>query len=351
MIYRIEGFDHFTTQAQLITEPGWSVTGTITIETNQGRNGTGNLRTTGSNGCHATYTIPTPQANGLVNLAFSTDSIGVTTEWDYFLIRVGTTVHLAISVDTTGKLLLRLGSGGALLDTGTTTIAPNTYYHVQMKFVIDDASGSFELRLDGSASAELSYSGDTRNGATATWDNIDFRGQSLNADSPFVRFDDVVLGDLTDSGVAGNPANDWLGDLRVLTKFPETGNGANTGLTPSTGSDHGALVDESTPNDDTDYNSGLAVSDKDTYTFPTLGVSTSAIIAIEPVLRAKKTDAGSRSICPVLRSGGVDYDGADQALTTSYAYYGQVYHDDPDTGLPWDETAWDALEVGMKVTV
>ena len=351
MIYRLEGFDHFTTQAQLITEPGWSVTGTIGIETNQGRNGTGNLRTTGSNGCHATYTIPTAKVNGLVNLAFNTDSIGVTTEWDYFLIRVGTTVHLAISVNTSGKLLLRRGSGGTLLATGTTTINAATYYHVQMKFVIDDVSGSFALRLDGATSDELSYSGDTRNGATATWDNLDLRGQELSADSPFIRFDDVVLGDLTDSGVAGNAANDWLGDLRVLTKFASTGNGANTGLTPSTGSDHGALVDESTPNDDTDYNSGLNVNEKDTYAFPTLGVSTSAIIAIQPSLRVKKTDAGARSICPVLRSGGADYDGTSQALSISYTYYADVYHADPATGLPWDETAWDALEVGMKVTV
>lgn len=349
MIHRIEGFSHFTTQAQMATEPGWAITGTITVETNQGRNGQGNLRTAGSNGCHATYSLLSPQATGLVNLAFSTDSVNA--GYSYFRILDGATVHLDFLISAGGFLEVRRGAGGTVLATGTTTININTYYHCQLKFNIDNAAGTIALRLNGATSDELTFSGDTRNGGNATWDRLDLRGQELNANSPFIRFSDVVIGDQVDSGVAGNPANDWLGDLRVLTKFPSTGNGTNTGLTCSAGSDHGALVDEATPNDDTDYNSGINVGDKDTYNFPTLGVSTASIPFVQPCWRAKKTDAGARSVCPVLRSGGSDHDGSDQSLTTSYAYQEQGYHADPATGLPWDETAWNALEVGMKVTV
>jgi hypothetical protein len=45
----------------------------------------------------------------------------------------------------------------------------------------------------------------------------------------------------------------------------------------------------------------------------------------------------------------VDYDGATQALTTSYAYYDEIQSVDPDTAAEWTDTAFDAAEFGAKV--
>lgn len=352
-LVRCESFDHFTTQAQLTTKPGWTVSGTITIETTAGKRSTGNLRTAGSNGCTATLAIPAAHASGVANLAFSTDSLDGAQEWEYFSIESGATVHLVVVVDSvTGTIRVRRGFGGTLLATGTAIISINTYYHVQFKFTIDNTTGSFEMRLDGNPVADVSFSGDTQNGGSANWDRIRFHGQQLNANSPFIRFDDIVLLDGVDStGTHGIANNDFIGETRVDCLIGETGNGANTDFTPSTGADHGALIDETTPNDDTDYNTGTTVGHRDTYTLPALGFVPVTIFGVQSVNRLKKTDAGPRSIANVLRSDGINYDGADQSLTTSYAFYTEVEESDPDTSAPWDPSAITALEVGVKVTV
>ena len=347
---RIESFDHLSTQAQLVAKPGWAASGTITLEAAAGRRSTRNLRTNGSNGCSATLSMPASHASGVVGFAFSTDSLN--TGFSYIrILDSGAVVHLDLRVNASQQLEIRRGTGGTLLATGTTALNINTYYYCEIKFTIDDASGAIELRLNGNTTPEFTFAGDTRNGGNASWLSIQFRGQELSASSPFIRFDDIYVCDGAASGVSGLPNNDFLGDLRIDCFNASSGNGTNTGMTPSTGTDHGALVDETTPNDDTDYNSGISVGDKDTYNFPNLSFAPATIYGVQGNNYLKKTDAGARSICNVMRSNGTDYDKSDQALSTSYAYYGDMFESDPDTGAAWTPSAVNALEFGAKVTV
>jgi hypothetical protein len=126
--------------------------------------------------------------------------------------------------------------------------------------------------------------------------------------------------------------------------------GANTALTPSTGTAHAALVDDNPANDDTDYNQSSNVGDKDTYDMAALSGNWASIKAVQVLMEARKDDAGARSICSVTRSGGTDYDGAAQGLTTSYMYYTEILQNDPATSAAWaNKAAVDAAEFGMKV--
>lgn len=351
-LIRCESFDHFTTQSHL-TGKGWTASGTITLEAAAGRRGTSNLRLTGSNGCWARRGIGASSAHqtGIVGFALSTNNIN--TGFAYFQIQDGATVHLEFDLDASGRFQARRGSGGTILATGTTVLPLNTYRYVEVKFTIDDTTGSVEMRLDGAAAAELSFSGDTRNGGSASFDGVAFFGQTASASSPFPRIDDFYVCNGVDStGTHGIANNTFLGDVRVDAFVPSTGNGTNTGLTPSAGVDHGAMVDDATPDDGATYNSGSSVGLKDTYHYPDLTFTPATIFGVQGLNRAEKTDAGTREICNVIRSGGTDYDGATTIVLQNgnYFYGAEMWESDPATSLPWEIADVNALEHGMKIT-
>jgi hypothetical protein len=259
---------------------------------------------------------------------------------DVLQVREGTTVHLAVSVTTAMKLTVKRGA--TVLATGTSTLASNSWYYIELKGTIDDATGSYTLRLDGVN--ELTASGvDTRNGGTTgQWDRI-----LIGAPVTSTYFDDVYVCDQS-----GAIRNDFLGPVKVETLYPQTdavAAGSNAGLTPSTGTDHGALVDETTPNT-SDYNSSATVGVKDTYQYPSLTL-TGTILGIQTNLYVAKSDATARQVCAVVRAGGTDYDGANISPLTTFAYFSEVRAQNPNTSADWTSSDITSLQAGMKVTV
>lgn len=254
-------------------------------------------------------------------------------------VREGTTTHVRLELQS-GKLRVARGDGTALA-TGTTTLSPNTWYYIELKTTIHDTTGSYELRIDGVT--ELSASGvDTKNGGTTgQWDRVLFTG--LGFGSMYLHIDDLYVCD--GSGALNNT---FLGAVKVQTLYPQTGNGTNTGLTPSTGTDHGALVDE-TPANTSDYNSSATVGAKDTYHYPSLTL-TGAVLGVQTNLYVSKSDASARTVCAVVRAGGTDYDGANVSPLTSWSYFSEVRETNPATSAAWTSAEIAALEAGMKVT-
>jgi hypothetical protein len=51
----------------------------------------------------------------------------------------------------------------------------------------------------------------------------------------------------------------------------------------------------------------------------------------------------------VVRSGGTDFAGAAQALSTSYGYKSAIREADPATGVPWTKAGVNTAEFGMDV--
>jgi hypothetical protein len=147
--------------------------------------------------------------------------------------------------------------------------------------------------------------------------------------------------------------NDFLGHYRFGC-LDADGNGNQSDFNGSDGNqtDNYLLIDDGfTPDDSTTYVESATVNDVDTYSMDDLPTPALSIIAVCPVIRAVKTDAGTRALTAVIRSGGADYDGAvEQFLSTSYAGYREAFLVDPDTAAAWDEAGVNAMEVGMKVT-
>lgn len=326
----LDGFDHMGGGAGLSSKWG---TSNGSISANSARTGFNGLSLSGSQISRAL-----PAAGGFVfGCAMRVTGTVQWSNYDLFQAREGTTVHLAMG--TNGSNFLQVKRGSTTIATGTQLLIQNNWYYFEFKGTIDPTTGIFEVRIDGVPDI-VGAPQNTRNGGTSgQWDRLCLNGSNHN-------FDDLYVFDQS-----GSMNNTFAGSCKVETLLPLTdasGVGSNQGLTPSYGTDHGALVDESIPNI-SDYNSSFTVGAKDTYKFPSLVLASGGILGIQTNLYAAKTDAGTRTVCSVVRAGGTDYDGPTQSPTTSFGYITNVRQVNPATGVQWTPAEINALEVGMKV--
>ena len=337
-----DGFDHYYSGSPVAVGK-WgastSLTPTIGVSAANARTGNGYLSLGASS--YDLFSKPFPAASGgfIVGMAFYADSAfnGAANLLEIY--EGASTLHFAVSIETGG--FIRAKRATTTLDTSVLVVPTLTWVYIEVKGTIHDTTGSYEIRVDGTPHLSGS-SQDTRNGGTGVWDRFRVRSPAASG-----RMDDVYLCDT--SGPA--PRNDFLGPVKVETLLPQTdavAAGSNAGLTPSTGTDHGALVDEY-PENTTDFNSGTTVGLKDTYNYPA-PVLTGAVLGIQTGLYVSKSDAGARQVCAVVRTGGVDYDGANVSPGTTFQYVLEVRAQNPNTGVDWTTADITALQAGMKIT-
>jgi hypothetical protein len=239
--------------------------------------------------------------------------------------------------DTDGKIRVRAGSAtGTLLDTSASAVlVASAWNFIEAKILVAN-SGTYTVKCNGIQ--VLNGAADTQANAASTIAGFSVTPGSGNG------IDDLYVLDS-----AGTTLNDFIGDCRVECLSPQTGNGSNTGLTCSTGTDHGALVDELPANDDTDYNFSATVGAKDTYAFTNVA-TIGSIKAVQVSARAKKTDSATKELAVVTRVGSTDYDGATQTVaSTTYSQYQQIWAKRPSDNADWTISDVNAAEFGLKV--
>ncbi len=342
----MDSFDHYGNNERLlkydyITNSGLQPTAAV------GRNGTAGGRSVAQNGgANATGLILTNQATWITGFAFTPDGFP-TAQTALWKCRDGGQAGTEqFSVELTSGGFFAVARGGTIIATSTSQITAGLSVHVQLKVVIGN-TGSYELRIN-SVNVLSNGSVDTQNSANAFANTVEL---GKDAGSGVYDFDDYWLCDGNNSGVSGAPNDDFLGDLRIQYRAPN-GNGNSSGMVGSDGNstDNYLLVDEGTPNGDTDYVVGDSVGDKDTYTVADLTPTAGTVFGVQLLSSARKTDAGARSICNVVRSASVEEDSANYSLSTDYDYYRDLRQDDPSNNQ-WTVSSVNAMEIGTKVTV
>jgi len=323
----LESFQHYTTLAQLASKWGSGVpVGSI---------GNTYPRWTGAN-----YYIPQNasiqrtldnQATWVVGFALRYISTGGSVTLLDFLDGTSSQVFLRINADNT----LSFVRGSTVLGTTSFSLISGTWYYIEAKVTINNTTGVCEVRVNGDTKLSLT-SQNTRQSAN-NYANI----------VKFGSFNNTPQWGLTDIYIAdGNAAQTYLGDIRVKCLFP-SGAGATTQWTPSAGSNY-QNVDESTPNDDTDYNLSSVAGQIDTYAMDNLAANDTPL-AVQWIARLRKDDAGTRTIRRVLRSGGANYEGSNVNVSDTYNYYTEVLETDPATGVAWTNSGVNAVEAGIKL--
>jgi len=335
----IDGFDHYVT-ADLVKK--WSsVAGSPTVAAASGRRGGGALSVTAGN-YYVTKTF-TAGASFVLGFAFNAALLPTANRVMAEFKDAGTT-QCDLRLNTDGTLSVTRAGTALTNGTSTNTLSIGTYYYIEWKVTIANSisAGSCKVRVNGVDWITVATSQDTQATANATANSVSIG--TTGAIGTTWLYDDFYL-----CNSAGSTNNDFIGDCRIDTIYP-TSDGNYTAWTPSTGTDHYALVDETAPNT-TDYNSGAASGDRDSYGYGNLPALTSqTVYGVQVNAALLKDDAGARSAGTMARSGTTDSDGAGVALSTGQLYVSEVYELDPNTSTAWTETTVNAAEFGVKVT-
>jgi len=264
-------------------------------------------------------------------------------EGQIFKLYDGATLHVDLRVDSAGHL--RVTRNGTALGTGTIVMSTATWYYIEFKVKIDDTTGTAQTKINGVTDLNLTGQ-DTRNGAAAQLNLFEFNCQSFSSGTT-LDFDDFVL-----MNTAGSTNNDFIGDVRVEFLLP-SGNGNSSQFVGSdaNSTDNYLLVDDDGPgpDGDTTYVESSTVNDKDTYVMQDLTPGTGTVFWVQPVPYARKTDAGTRSIATVARLSATETLSADNALSSTYAWYPDIRETKPGGGA-WSISDVNNTEFGVEVT-
>ncbi len=271
-----------------------------------------------------------------------------TTPSTLFDFRDGAATQVTLYHTGDGRLQFFRGDAGAALlaetAVGAMPLSP-AFPHLAIKVKVDPSTGTVALRIDG-VPVNLYTGGGTLIGTEATGLNTRATGVTQITAVRW-RGNGTTLHDLMVWDTTGTVNNDWLGDKAVIYDAV-TGNGGENdttigGSTPAATRWQG--VDEIPADDDVSYNS-YATGDAQLYTWAGIPTARRGVVALAPVNRWRKDDAGSNIMRSLLRpSTGSDVEGHDVALTTSYGdFLGKIEEVDPVTSAAWQPG--DAPQIG-----
>ena len=257
-----------------------------------------------------------------------------------------TYAQVSMRVETDGSITVRNGISSSATILGQTSPAAfrfSVWNYVEIKITLHDSTGAVTVRVNGVAVLALTNKDTIGTPASATWGAVEWSNGAT------AWMDDLYVCD-----GSGATNNDFLGECRVVTLLPQTdavAAGSNADFTCSTGADHGALVDEAAPNDDTDYLSSSTLNHVDSWEYPALGY-TGTVKGVQMNLCAKKTDSGTRAIAAVTRPASTNrVHATDHYIGTSYAYWRSIWELNPEDSAAWEVADVDGAEFGVKVTV
>jgi hypothetical protein len=336
-LLHMDGFDQYGTDAVTLPASYWTSWSAPSSQLITGRSGTGKaLRRLSALTVHQ-YSLPSTYATLIMGAAFRFSSGAATA---MFAMNDSNANQLVVAKDSNNKLVLYRGTPtGSLLATSTNSFSLDTWYHVEIKATIHNTAGAYEVRVNGSSVGWIPAATNVNTRGTA---NNHANQVALNATSNLVNLNDID--DFYVLDTSGSRLNDFLGDSKIETKFPD-GAGTTTQWTPTAGQNF-ECVDNNPPNDSV-FVSSETSGHRDLYNFGNL--ADGSVLAAVLLQRASKSDAGTRSIQPACRSGGTVFLGAAQALGTSFVWYPKVYDVDPNTSAAWTLSTLNSAEFGQDV--
>lgn len=225
---------------------------------------------------------------------------------------------------------------------GATTLATsaaalhviNTWYYLELAVTIANA-GSFELRLNGANIC--SGSGDTMGAANANTGRITLPEP---ASSGTMWYDDLYIrDDLT-----------FIGPCQIFYRRSLAAvGGGNFNMTATAAYVFPLLTGDQIA-DTVSYIVGDAVAEEQFVTFENLLKQTNATVYCASLLCFARTDAGTATVNPVVKSGASETVGTSWALDTTFRFRRRIFATDPDTAAAWSRAALAASYGGIRIT-
>ena len=357
-IIAMEGFDHFTNGAGSTTELQYErkYKGTkmsnISAHSSTTPNSQGyslSLATNGAAFCpyfgdyYGSSSYQYSVNPGTVGFHYRSSDISLSSTQPFLQICYLTPSQVQIEVrvePSNGKLLIYNG-GGSLLGQSSYGISSSTWYYIELKYSISNSisSDSNVLRVNGSDWLNLTAGTDTQYQGGSSVNCIKLVG---GTDTRL--FDNFYL-----SSSAG--FLNQGGGVFVKTIYPES-DGNSSDFTPSVGSNWNA-VNDTAPNDDTDYNEASTNDSRDLFVFEDISIDPDidTVIAVASVIYGRRSTPRNSSIYHSCRSSAANYDAAYKynALNQNYDYYQYIWGSNP-AGGSWTPASVAAAEFGYKLS-
>lgn len=344
-----DGFDFYNVSTDAALNTGvWAVVTQCTLQPfGTSRFGAGNWMTLGNLSASAGNLGTAAFANSTtiyVNMNIISNQAhvgGGTTQCVGFTWRDGAAIQGGLFLRNGGDFVVTSGDKGSAVLATSSVLIPvvNVWHHIQAKIVVNNATGTVDLRLDGSPSANFSSGSiNTRNGtanAFANIINITSTSPSLDGVDDFYAFNDQGAAPIT-----------WQGDVRAVQQVPTTDSAIT--WTRNTGPNNCLTVDDLRQDGDTTYVATNVVNNVDTYGLAALATTPSTVVAVVPRYIARMDDAGPHTVTAQLTSGGTTVTLSNYNTTSSYAYQQAVYAQDPNTSAAWSAAAVNALLLSIK---
>ncbi len=252
------------------------------------------------------------------------------------------TVLCYLLMMTTGGLKVINQSGTVIGQTAGPVIVSGAWQHVEMKVLFDNAVGTIEVRVEG-VEVINEVAVNTVGASTGPCEQVRCDNSSGSTLTYYVK-DYIVW---NGSGTANT---DFLGSCAVADLTTLTDVSLN--WTPSTGTTGWDLIDETPPNDDTDY---ISAADPPpaaaVFSLSDLDPDVTSVKGLMTIVRARKTDGGDGNLQVALISGASTASGADRAITAAYTYWSDVFETDPATAAAWSVSAVNAVNLSLDRTM
>ena len=239
---------------------------------------------------------------------------------------------------------------GGVLHTEAGAITASTFKRFDMQWTVSSLDSTNNLNYDGSIQVKVNLT------TVFTASNIQLGFAMLPGYTRDVHWNVVVVnphGDLdkcylTDD--SGTMNTGYLPDnVAIYTSFASPGNGTFTEMTPSTGSDHGAMVDDTSADGDTTYLSVSGAAKKNTFNHADFSsIGSQHVYGLKQVANAMKMEPGYRRFRPLAYVQAREYFASvDYDLGVGYFDWCQhVWETNPHTGQRWTVAQINSSEFG-----
>jgi len=245
------------------------------------------------------------------------------------------------------------GAGSTFLASAGTALS-TSYKHLAFRFVIADTGGVIQVRVNGSTTNLVDFTGNTKNSTDSLITSVAFGhipGTDSSYNSIYGSAAELRLTDIIINTTSGSDFVTWPGDLHAEYLLPIASGTLNDAIgSDGNSTDNHLLVDEATINT-ADFIQLSSVGQKQTFTYPALDYIPTTIPLVQPVYYSKKDDAGSKSIGGYVKQGGSEAAGSvSTALSTSDMFVAAPMTTNPVTSAAWTNSDLGA-EIGVTVTV
>lgn len=354
MLRFIDGFDYYNTQALFLRK--WDyVDNTVNLGLAYGRNGSGGMRPSGgSNGGDVGKNLPAANSGyGFFGTAIYVPNMVPGFSLVHGVYNPAVTPHNEIGSYILGDGSIGIGNhNNATLilqaQTGPGLISAANYRHIETGIRVHDVNGEVIVRLDGDV--VLSWSGNTRRSGAATSNEFRhvrlFRNSGLNGEQ---WYDDFYYCDDT-----GPKNNDFLGDMRIITLYPNAVGDLSEWPTLVGAATIWEAINQHPTDDDTSYAASNTPGERFLVNLDMIAGVDGDVKGLAVNFMAKKDDAGTRKVAALVKvpsTGGAIGEATEQAFPAAYANLQYIFESNPDTlaNFTWPQIG--ELQAGGKITL